>query len=99
MANYKTGAQRYNDRMEKIFEKSKELNEKYHGKDSFGSSKHIGKALDKAKKEEKRYIPAPMPKNYHSMNHSERVEYYKHHKGATGSTKVNPKTGKYYDTY
>ena len=43
MANYKTGAQRYNDRMDKIFARSKELNEKYHGKDSFGSSK--GKAL------------------------------------------------------
>lgn len=39
MANYKTGAQRYNDKMDKIFARSKELNEKYHGKDSFGSEK------------------------------------------------------------
>ena len=49
MANYKTGAQRYNDRMDKIFAKSKELNEKYHGKDSFGSGPHKAKALVKAK--------------------------------------------------
>ena len=39
MANNKTGAQRYNDRMDRIFARSKELNEKYHGKDSFGSKK------------------------------------------------------------
>ncbi len=39
MANHKTGAQRYNDRMDKIFARSKELNMKYHGKDSFGSTK------------------------------------------------------------
>jgi len=47
MANHKTGAQRYNDKMDKIFARSKELNEKYHGKDSFGSAK--SKAI-KAKK-------------------------------------------------
>jgi len=37
MANHTTGAERYNARMDKIFAKSKELNEKYHGKDSFGT--------------------------------------------------------------
>jgi hypothetical protein len=47
MANYKTGAQRYNDRMDKIFAHSKELNEKYHGKDSFGTQKSKSKALSK----------------------------------------------------
>ncbi len=49
MANHKTGAQRYNDRMDKIFTRSKELNEKYHGKDSFGSNKAKSKALEKKK--------------------------------------------------
>jgi hypothetical protein len=44
---YKTGAQRYNDRMDKIFAKSKELNEKNHGVDRFGSSK--AHALEKMK--------------------------------------------------
>ena len=47
MANHTTSAQRYNKRMDEIFARSKVLNEKYHGKDSFGS-KH--KALSKAKK-------------------------------------------------
>lgn len=37
MSNRTTGAQRYNARMDAIFAKSKELNEKYHGKDSFGT--------------------------------------------------------------
>jgi len=32
-----TGSQRYNARMDKIFEESKRLNEKYHGVDRFGS--------------------------------------------------------------
>lgn len=48
MANHKTGAQRRNDRMDKIFANSKELNEKYHGKDSFGTQAK-SKALDKKK--------------------------------------------------
>lgn len=48
MANHTTGAQRYNKRMDAIFAKSKELNEKYHGKDSFGSAK--SKAINKKSK-------------------------------------------------
>jgi hypothetical protein len=60
MANHTTGAQRYNNRMDKIFARSKELNEKYHGKDSFDSKsksidkkeyKGIKKALSKAMKD------------------------------------------------
>jgi hypothetical protein len=39
MSNHTTGAQRYNNRMDKIFAKSEELNKKYHGEDHFGSSK------------------------------------------------------------
>ncbi len=47
MSNHTTGAQRRNKRMDEIFERSKVLNEKYHGKDSFGSSKT--KALSSSK--------------------------------------------------
>ena len=48
MANYKTGAQRYNDRMDKIFQRSKELNMKYHGVDHFGSQDHRSEAMKKS---------------------------------------------------
>ena len=51
------------------------------------------------KRKGERYIAAPMPKNYRGMTHEERSEYYKNHKGSVGSTKVNPKTGKYFDTH
>lgn len=37
MANHKTGAQRYNDRMDKIFERAKELNAKHDA----GRAKHV----------------------------------------------------------
>ena len=40
MANYKTGAQRYNDRMDKIFEKSEKLgNHTLHGSTE-GKARH-----------------------------------------------------------
>ena len=48
MANYKTGSQRYNDRMDKIFSTAKELNEKYHGEDRglySGKGKYAGKTF------------------------------------------------------
>ncbi len=48
MANYKTGAQRYNDKMSKIFERSKELNKKYHGVDHFGSQDNRSEAMKKS---------------------------------------------------
>jgi len=48
MANHKTGAQRYNDKMDEIFARSKELNMKYHGKDSFGSSNTPSEARKRA---------------------------------------------------
>lgn len=35
MANYKTGAQRHNDRMDKIFAKAKVNNQKYSGYGSY----------------------------------------------------------------
>ncbi len=46
MANHKTGAQRYNDKMDKIFEEAKRLNLKYHGEDRglySGKGKYAGK--------------------------------------------------------
>jgi len=46
-----------------------------------------------------RYKPAPMPKNYTSMSHEDRSNYYKKNKGTMVSDEVNPKTGKYYNTY
>lgn len=67
MANHKTGSQRYNDRMDKIFSSSKELNEKYHGKDSFGSNSSKSKALNKAKKETK--------KEYTKRHHDDLMKY------------------------
>lgn len=54
MANYKTGAQRYNDRMDKIFATSKVLNEKYHGVDRFGSEKKSSKGRKKALEQKKK---------------------------------------------
>jgi hypothetical protein len=55
---YKTGAQRYNDRMDKIFAKSKELNEKNHGVDRFGSSKAHALEKMKGEKKERKYSRA-----------------------------------------
>lgn len=46
----------------------------------------------------KRYKAAPMPKNYQSMSHEDRSNYYKHNKGTYVSNKVNSKTGKYLNT-
>ena len=48
MANYKTGAQRYNDRMDKIFKRSEELgNHTLHG--STEKSSAMSKALEAKK--------------------------------------------------
>lgn len=48
MANYKTGAQRYNDRMHKIFEEAKVLKKKYGTEDkgSWGNSGVKGKGVN-----------------------------------------------------
>ncbi len=53
MANHKSGAQRYNDRMDKIFEESKRLNMKYHGVDHFGSQDNRSEAMKKALEKKK----------------------------------------------
>lgn len=54
------------------------------------------KALHKHK-EEMRYTPARLPKDVGSQ--AEAKEFYKHNKGKMVSAKVNPKTGKYFNTY
>ena len=66
MANYKTGAQRYNDKMDKIFKKSEELG--HHGLHSESHSKH--KALKKASKDISNYGKAnPKSDTYKSAQH------------------------------
>jgi len=55
------------------------------------------KVLEGKKKEEReRYEAAPMPKNVYG--HAALSEYYKTHKGKMVSNKVNPETGKYFNT-
>ncbi len=54
MANHKTAAQRYNDRMDEIFARSKILKKKYGTEDSkekrYNGSRTINKALTNKKK-------------------------------------------------
>ena len=45
-----------------------------------------------------RYKAAEIPKDYHNMTHEEKVGYYNKNKGSMVSAKVNPKTGKYFNT-
>lgn len=63
MANYTTGAQRYNKRMDAIFAKSEELNKKYHGKDSFGSAKSKALHSKSTEKSIRRKMKARIDRN------------------------------------
>ena len=70
----------------------------YHMQSHKEKTKAIKKTLEKHG-EGKRYQAAKMPENYHDMSHEDRTKYYETHKGKMVSNKVNPKTGKYFNTY